>query len=145
MAIVSVAKEDKRCTFWPVSCSSAASSLLLEKLRHRRFILERQLLEHPPARLRPQFFRPLCQQAQGLGVLIPGFILTTFGGVAILDDLHVDWFRISYLFDYWPLMLTPSASPSFSTSAADRQTSPFLPTLLFQLPPPVSEAVFLCP
>jgi len=38
-------------------------------------------------------------------VLIPGFILTTFGSVAVLDDLQVDWFRISYLIDYWPLVL----------------------------------------
>jgi len=83
MAIVSVAKGDKSQAFW--ACFLLICGLFT-------FLKNYGLVD--------SFW-----SINLWSLLIPGSILTTFGGVAILDDLHVDWFRISYFFDYWPLML----------------------------------------
>lgn len=51
------------------------------------------------------FFAIYISRPQDWGVLVPGSILTVFGGVAVLDDLNVRWFTLRHLFEYWPLLL----------------------------------------
>lgn len=105
MAIVSVAKGDKSQTFWACFLLICGLFTFLKNYGIVDSLWSINLWSILLLAFGLSFFALYASKPKDWGVLIPGFILTTFGSVAVLDDLHVDWFRISYLIDYWPLVL----------------------------------------
>ncbi len=105
MAIVSVAKGDKSQAFWACFLLICGLFTFLKNYGLVDSFWSINLWSILLFAFGLSFFALYASKPRDWSLLIPGSILTTFGGVAILDDLHVDWFRISYFFDYWPLML----------------------------------------
>ncbi|HNW58434.1 MAG TPA: DUF5668 domain-containing protein [bacterium] len=105
MSIVSVAKGDKGNVFWACFLLVCGLFSFMKNYGLVDAFWSVNLWSILLLAFGLSFFALYAFKPQEWGVLVPGCILSTFGLVAILDDLGINWFTMHEVIEYWPLLL----------------------------------------